>query len=343
MKISNSVLKRQKQTFLTYMFNTFRLLISMAPLMTNEIRPSKGNFPPHLGPASPEVSSIWFKMFLYNHVKCGPPSLLLPKGYKISRLPKVFEKYNRLIVTSWGHEPSEIPIAGALSLLLEALQHSAILVQASNTTDSEIEHIPFPLSTNDQDRLTKKLGLWEMLPPSVIHACNSSCGYITLITIDPPNPPQFRGQEQQQPLDGVMKMENALLLQRTLEEEVDSVPTEQSKKNNLVLEEVKAERKEYLLGITFGIPLFDSELNKAICQRIVINNLWKNDNLQSLEKSGQELSEELSDFINKFQDKSLISSADKICMTPEDRRKTPVPLPSKLLFFDGTQIHLDTL
>ena len=309
----------------------------MAPLMTNEIRPTKGNFPPHLGPASPEVSSIWFKMFLYNHVKCGPPSLLLPKGYKISRLPKVFEKYNRLIVTSWGHEPSEIPIAGALSLLLEALQHSAILVQASNTTESEIEHIPFPLSTNDHDRLTKKLSLWEMLPASVIHACNSSCGYITLITIDPPNHHQYQSLDT-----GVMKMENALLLQRTLEEEVDSMPSEEpKKKNNLVLEEAK--RKEFLLSISFGIPLFDSELNKAICQRIVINNLWKNDNLQSLEKSGQELSEELSDFINKFQDKSLISSADKICMTPEDRRKTPVPLPSKLLFFDGTQIHLDTL
>lgn len=298
----------------------------MAPLMTNEIRPSKGNFPPHLGPASPEVSSIWFKMFLYNHIKSGPPSLLLPKGYKISRLPKVFNKYSRLIVTSWGHEPSEIPISGALSLLLEALQHSAILVQAANPTESDMEHIPFPLSTVDQDRLNKKLGLWKTLPPSVIQACNTSCGYITLITIEPPN--------HQQPLDGVMKMENELLLQRTLEEEVDTEPT---KTRNLQLEQ----RKEYLLGITFGIPLFDSELNKAICQRVLLNNLWKNESLQALEKSGQELSEKLADFINEFQDKSLIND-DKICMTPEERRKTPVALPSKLLFFDGTKMH-DTL
>ena len=93
----------------------------MAPL-TNEIRPIKGNFPPHLGPASPEVSSVWFKMFLYHHASSGPPSLLLPKGFKMSRLPKIFEQYSWLIVTSWGHEPSEIPIAGALPLLLEALQ-----------------------------------------------------------------------------------------------------------------------------------------------------------------------------------------------------------------------------
>ena len=135
----------------------------------------------------------------------------------------------------------------------------------------------------------------------------------------------------QQPLDGVMKMENELLLQRTLEEEVDTEPT---KTRDLQLEE----RKEYLLGITFGIPLFDSELNKAICQRVLLNNLWKNESLQALEKSGRELSEKLADFINVFQDKSLIND-DKICMTPEERRKTPVALPSKLLFFDGTKMH----
>lgn len=33
-------------------------------------------------------------------------------------------------MTSWGHDPSEIPLNGALTMLLDALQHSAVLVQA---------------------------------------------------------------------------------------------------------------------------------------------------------------------------------------------------------------------
>ena len=52
----------------------------MAPLV-NEIRPlNRDLFPPHLGPPIPEISSIWFKIFVYHVTGSGPPSLLLPKG-----------------------------------------------------------------------------------------------------------------------------------------------------------------------------------------------------------------------------------------------------------------------
>ena len=68
----------------------------MAPL-SNEIRPSANAFPPHLGPAIPEVSSVWFKLFLYERAKRGPPSLLLAKGTRLRRLPAVFAKCGRLL------------------------------------------------------------------------------------------------------------------------------------------------------------------------------------------------------------------------------------------------------
>ena len=90
-------------------------------------------------------------MYLYHVCQAGPPSLLLPKGCKINRLPKIFQEYSRLLVTSWGHDPSEIPQSGALPLLLEALQHSAVLIQAHASNDaSETKHIAFPLSTDSQ-------------------------------------------------------------------------------------------------------------------------------------------------------------------------------------------------
>merc|ERR1711971_284875 len=52
--------------------------------------------------------------------------------------------------TTWGHDPSDIPISGALALLMEALQHSAVLVQAysayDRTTESTLSHVRHALS-----------------------------------------------------------------------------------------------------------------------------------------------------------------------------------------------------
>jgi len=51
----------------------------MAPL-SKEIRPISSCMPPHLGPAVPEVNTVWFKLFIYHLTGYGPPSLLLSKG-----------------------------------------------------------------------------------------------------------------------------------------------------------------------------------------------------------------------------------------------------------------------
>lgn len=51
----------------------------MAPL-SREVRPICSLSPPHLGPAVPEVNSLWFKLYLYHITGYGPPSLLLAKG-----------------------------------------------------------------------------------------------------------------------------------------------------------------------------------------------------------------------------------------------------------------------
>lgn len=38
-----------------------------------------------------QVNSVWFKLFLYHLTGCGPPSLLLVKGTRLRRLPRVFQ------------------------------------------------------------------------------------------------------------------------------------------------------------------------------------------------------------------------------------------------------------
>nr|CAD7444314.1 unnamed protein product [Timema bartmani] len=88
----------------------YALLVSMAPL-SKEIRPISSCVPPHLGPAIPEVNTVWFKMFIYHLTGYGPPSLLLAKGTRVKQLPKMFQSCDKLMVTTWGHDHVILPVS----------------------------------------------------------------------------------------------------------------------------------------------------------------------------------------------------------------------------------------
>nr|CAD7455305.1 unnamed protein product [Timema tahoe] len=106
----------------------YALLVSMAPL-SKEIRPISSCVPPHLGPAIPEVNTVWFKMFIYHLTGYGPPSLLLAKGTRVKQLPKMFQSCDKLMVTTWGHDHVILPVSNIVFTLNDALCHSAALVQ----------------------------------------------------------------------------------------------------------------------------------------------------------------------------------------------------------------------
>ena len=90
--------------------------------------------PYHIGPAIPEVNSLWFKLFLYDVTGSGPPSLLLCKGTRLRTLPKIFAPYSQLLITSWGHDPGVLPTSNALFTVNDALTHSAVLLQVWMTS-----------------------------------------------------------------------------------------------------------------------------------------------------------------------------------------------------------------
>lgn len=52
----------------------------------------------HIGPAIPEVSSIWFKLYLYHVTGQGPPSLLLSKGSRLRKLPEIFQVSHKQVI-----------------------------------------------------------------------------------------------------------------------------------------------------------------------------------------------------------------------------------------------------
>ena len=70
------------------------ILVSMAPL-SQEVQSVSSCIPPHLGPAVAEMNSIWFKLWLYVKLECGPTTLLLSKGSRMRKLP-AFLKVNFL-------------------------------------------------------------------------------------------------------------------------------------------------------------------------------------------------------------------------------------------------------
>ncbi|KAM7122239.1 protein FAM91A1 isoform 2-T2 [Ciconia maguari] len=128
----------------------YTLLVSMAPL-TNEIRPISSCTPQHIGPAIPEVSSVWFKLYIYHITGQGPPSLLLSKGTRLRKLPDIFQGYDRLLITSWGHDPGVVPTSNVLTMLNDALTHSAVLIQGHGMHGmGETMHIPFPFDEAEQ-------------------------------------------------------------------------------------------------------------------------------------------------------------------------------------------------
>ena len=103
--------------------------------------------PPHLGPAVSEVTSIWFKLWLYSKLGTGPHSILLSRGTRLRRLPAVLkvvmsslhhcdsrmfllcQGYHRVLVTSWGHDPTSVYLSNLLLTVNDALTHSAVLIQ----------------------------------------------------------------------------------------------------------------------------------------------------------------------------------------------------------------------
>lgn len=62
----------------------------MAPL-SQEVQTISSCVPPHLGPAVSEVTSVWFKLWLYSKLGTGPHSILLSRGTRLRRLPLVLK------------------------------------------------------------------------------------------------------------------------------------------------------------------------------------------------------------------------------------------------------------
>uniref|UniRef100_A0A8C5CRV5 Family with sequence similarity 91 member A1 n=1 Tax=Gadus morhua TaxID=8049 RepID=A0A8C5CRV5_GADMO len=313
----------------------YKLLVSMAPL-SNEIRPISSCTPQHIGPAIPEVSSIWFKLYLYHVTGQGPPSLLLSKGSRLRKLPDIFQVYDRLLITSWGHDPGVVPTSNVLAMLNDALTHSAVLIQGHGMHGhGETVHIPFPF---DEEDLKGEFSSSNMCVHKALRTLQESvdlkhqCGYITML--NPSNRHRHRESDANDcdtHLGGGFDTNGST-------ESFELVAEESAGEARAKTEALPTEDEWVPLELSFGMPLFSSELNRRVCQKIASHKLCGKDSLQELLHESRKLSLKVLSFVQSFQDSSQSADPESGVSGPlsQPPAESGVPLPAlNLLFKDG--------
>lgn len=315
----------------------YKLLVSMAPL-SNEIRPISSCTPQHIGPAIPEVSSIWFKLYLYHVTGQGPPSLLLSKGSRLRKLPDIFQVYDRLLITSWGHDPGVVPTSNVLTMLNDALTHSAVLIQGHGMHGhGETIHIPFPF---DEDDLKGEFSYSNMCTHKSLQKLKEhvdlehQCGYITMLNSNnrhrrrASDTVECRGDTH---LGGGMDTNGST-------ESFELVAEENNGDGKGKTDSLSCEDEWVPLELCFGMPLFSSELNRKVCRKIASHKLCSSESLQELLHSSRKLSLKVLSFVQSFQSASQTSDMDSGVSNPlsQPPPESGVPLPAlNLLFEDG--------
>jgi hypothetical protein len=272
----------------------------------------------HFGPPLPEFNSVWWKVFIYEEVGAGPPTILYPRGTRVTHLPSIFLSYERLSLMVGQHEPLVVPTANLLPTLNEALVSNPVWVQAyAYVHKPTLVYVPFPVHPPPEDlpvtdwnrsnleyhplvqKVQEKLGL------------QYGFGYITLANYDnlnlPDNPRWEESADDEKEDDEEEVAEEARNL-------CGSKMVNRTNSNNWVP-----------VDVTFGMPLFDPQLNKAVCDRIASFQLFSEENLAQYTKHNQYLANALLDYIESHQAEHY-----KYEVEPGQ-----IPPPTRILTFPG--------
>lgn len=288
-----------------FLKKNYQLIISVAPL-NQDVKLNAASSLPHLGPGSPLINSLWFRLYIYHVTGYGPPSLLLLQGYRLASLPDVFLKYETLLINHWNREPTCVTLNSALNTINEALTHSPLLVQAypiqplgGNLINSEEKvFVPLPLVSEPDETTTELIeqneankesidenaisGLERV--PAVIklsHCLNlrKICGYITLLRSTESVKKLIKDNEASNYYGHRRKSEATTSKTELVSEDEDNSESKQLEKKVEGVENISEEsKKENLEEFTlfdchFGVPLFDRFLNKQVRNRISNQNL----------------------------------------------------------------------
>ncbi|KAK8390079.1 hypothetical protein O3P69_012953 [Scylla paramamosain] len=347
----------------------YQFLVSMAPL-SYEISAIEGETPPHFGPAVPEVNSTWFKLYIYHITGSGPPSLLLPQGERLRRLPECLVGYEKVLVTPWGHDPTVVPLAALFTTVNEALMHSPVFIQAYGWYhDVCIQHIPFPLENSklaqhpavqtlarhlDLDHTFGYIKLVAFPLVDTPGASSLSAAEITTgmpqgtpATAAParpllvPTPPQVSdgeageedgGSGSQASLPQVVSFDDVASLSLDAARAGDETHSDRGSMT-LPLGGWAAVDQWHLLECHFGLPLFDATLNQQVSRKITTHHLFSPESVEKFNESNKHLVSRLREFISNNKAQGVNPEVRKCGGCREG--VSNLPLPTTPLLFSG--------
>jgi hypothetical protein len=86
---------------------SYKLLVSMSPISAEACTLPISTLP-YYGTPCVELTSYWLKLLLYDLVGNGPPSMLLPMGSRVQRIPELFWNYERVVLSTGKKGAKEI-------------------------------------------------------------------------------------------------------------------------------------------------------------------------------------------------------------------------------------------
>ncbi|CAP36989.2 Protein CBG19722 [Caenorhabditis briggsae] len=312
---------------------SYGILVAMAPLCI-EACAIPINSVPFIGPPNPETCSPWFRLSIYSACSSGPSSVFLPHGTRLLTLPRLLQnqigsKNCRILVSSAKHEPHIITAQNALFALNDMLVYSSIFVQSvppDSDDKDKLIHVPFPFSQEELEKeesfcnhpairkLREKLGLDRM------------AGYVILMKHNNVEV-KVSGNNGGTDISGRTKAESNIMQDVSLDGNGELLRS---------LRPGSSFNDFSLLDCVFGIPLFDSVLNKTICQRIMGHGVLEQQNRPNIQSSNKQIVE-MTNALIETANNGLVKSS-QLFVDGGDQRNSQIVPPVRPIYFDSDNL-----
>ncbi|XP_043363311.1 protein FAM91A1 isoform X2 [Dermochelys coriacea] len=248
--------------------------------------------------------------------------------------------YDRLLITSWGHDPGVVLTSNVLTMLNDALTHSAVLIQGHGMHGmGETMHIPFPFEEAEQQGDFSRVNMGVHKALRILSNkvdLQHFCGYVTML-----NPSsRHANRKLSDASDGKGELELASGSDVNGSTESFEIVVEDTSVDSVAKQspEVPTTELEWVpLELCFGIPLFSSELNRKVCRKIATHGLCRKESLQKLLHSSRKLCLQVLNFVYSFQEGistlDLLSDTNSSLFSQPTSADIGVPLPAKNLMF----------
>eukprot|EP00741_Cyanophora_paradoxa_P022376 tig00021462_g21602.t1 len=338
---------------------SYAALVSVAPVLGGGVgaSPGPGLADPdtirlHYGPPCPEAASPWFRLFLYAAAGAGPPSALFRKGEPVRGLPPLLRAWDQLLVLDWGGtaEASVVDSAGALAAAGDATRWGPVLLSAY--ADGYRNPPPAAAAEESQDAPEggdEEEGEGEEGAP------------LGARVIDVPFPlPEMHGQDLPPLLPAAAYTRSTLHLHPTvrhlqevlrLEDSIGfirmtrlPVPPRPHDHDAAAPHEGGSAGEDVAkwvpLELHFGVPLFDGAMTRTLLQTVRRRRLFDGPSVQRHKESSASLVNALRAFIAEHcGGGGAAGAAFGAAGDLAQSLAPPVPLPTRSLLFDGSQVR----